>query len=179
MEFLNSLYTGIVDLTNSDVFNVMIFIIMIILVIVCIANIAKTKKTIKKYNSLMRKLGNGTNLETMLRGYITNVENIEKRNEELFSYCHKLDERLVRCIQKVGMVRYNAFEDTGSDLCFAIALLDYEDSGVVINGIYSREGSATYAKPVTKGSSTYTLSIEEVQAIDLAKRNSGTYFANV
>ena len=70
-------------------------------------------------------------------------------------------------------------EDTGSDLCFAIALLDFEDTGVVINGIYSRDGSSTYAKPVEKGTSTYTLSTEEIQAIDMAKRNAGTYFANV
>ncbi len=179
MEFLNNLYMGIVNITNQEYFNVIVFILIILVTIMAIANNIKTKKTIKKYNSLMRKLGNGTNLETMIRGYIETVEKVDKKNTEVLDYCNRLDEKIVKCIQKVGMVRYNAFEDTGSDLCFAIALLDYEDSGVVINGIYSREGSATYAKPVNKGSSTYTLSTEEVQAIDLAKRNAGTYFATI
>lgn len=179
MEFLNNLYMSIVNITNQESFSVIMFVIMILLIIIVIANNIKTRKTVRKYNSLMKKLGNGTNLETMIRGYIESVEKVEKKNQEVLEYCNRLDEKIVKCIQKVGMVRYNAFEDTGSDLCFAIALLDYEDSGVVINGIYSREGSATYAKPVNKGGSSYTLSTEEIQAIDLAKRNAGTYFATI
>lgn len=179
MDLLNNLYMGIVNITNQENFGVIMFVVMLLLIILTIANSIKTKKTLKKYNSLMRKLGNGTSLETMLRGYIEKVDNVDKKNVEVLEYCNRLDEKIVKCIQKVGMVRYNAFEDTGSDLCFAIALLDYEDTGVVINGIYSREGSSTYAKPVNKGGSTYTLSTEEVQAIDLAKRNAGTYFATI
>lgn len=179
MEFLNNLYATIVNITNEEYFNLIVFAIMILAIFMSIINSVKTRKTIKKYNSLMKKLGNGTNLETMLRGYIDTVNKVDRKNQEVLEYCNRLDEKIVKCIQKVGMVRYNAFEDTGSDLCFAIALLDYEDSGVVINGIYSREGSATYAKPVNKGGSNYTLSTEEVQAIDLAKRNAGTYFATI
>ena len=57
-------------------------------------------------------------------------------------------------------------KDTGSDLSFALALLDENNNGVLLNGIYSREMSNIYAKPVTKGESSYTLSIEEKQAID-------------
>ena len=179
MEFFNNLYATIVNITNEEYFNVVLFVVMILVIFMAIMNNVKTTKTIKKYNSLMKKLGNGTNLETMLRSYVDTVEKVDKKNQEVLQYCNRLDDKIVKCIQKVGMVRYNAFEDTGSDLCFAIALLDYEDSGVVINGIYSREGSATYAKPVSKGSSSYTLSTEEVQAIDLAKRNAGSYYANV
>ena len=66
------------------------------------------------------------------------------------------------------MVRYNAFSDTGSDLSFTLALLDEQNNGVVLNGIYSREMSNIYAKPITNGNSTYTLSEEERQAIDKA-----------
>lgn len=179
MELLNNLYAGIVNITSQEYFDVIVFVLMILAIIMAIANNIKTRKTLKKYNSLMKKLGNGTNLETMLRGYVDTVDKVERKNQEVLEYCNRLDDKIVKCIQKVGMVRYNAFEDTGSDLCFAIALLDYEDTGVVINGIYSREGSATYAKPVNKGGSNYTLSTEEVQAIDLAKRNAGTYFATI
>ena len=76
-----------------------------------------------------------------------------------------LEEDLEGCIQKVGIVRYSAFQDTGSDLSFSLALLDEKNNGVVFNGIYSREMSNIYAKPVENGNSKYTLSNEEVEAI--------------
>ena len=66
------------------------------------------------------------------------------------------------------MVRYNAFRDTGSDLSFTLALLDENNNGVVLNGIYSREMSNIYAKPIENGKSTYTLSDEEQKAIERA-----------
>ncbi len=179
MDILNNLYQKVIEISNLEYFNAIILGVMLILIIGAIINSCKTKSIIKKYNGLMKKLGNGTNLETMIRQYIEKVEKVDVKNKEVLEYCDRLDQKLIKCIQKVGMVRYNAFEDTGSDLCFAIALLDFEDTGVVINGIYSRDGSSTYAKPVEKGESKYTLSTEEVQAIDMAKRNSGTYFAKI
>ena len=66
-----------------------------------------------------------------------------------------------KSIQKVGIIRYNAYKDTGSDLSFTLALLDENNNGVVLNGIYSREMSNIYAKPIENGKSTYTLSDEE------------------
>ena len=74
----------------------------------------------------------------------------------------------MKCIQKIGIVRYSAFKDTGSDLSFALALLDENNDGVVLNGIYSREMSNIYAKPIQNGKSTYTVSEEETQAISKA-----------
>lgn len=76
------------------------------------------------------------------------------------------------CTQKVGVVRYNAIEKVGADLSFAIAMLDAEDNGIVLNGIYSRDGSYVYSKPVQNGQSTYQLSDEEKEAIRLAKENN-------
>ena len=71
------------------------------------------------------------------------------------------------------MVRYNAFKDTGSDLSFTLALLDEHNDGVVLNGIYSREMSNIYAKPVKNGTSTYTMSDEERQAVQKAINSDG------
>ena len=62
-----------------------------------------------------------------------------------------------------------------SDLSFAVALLDEENSGVVFNGIYSREMSNIYAKPVEKGNSSYTLSDEEAEAINKAINSNNIY----
>ena len=64
------------------------------------------------------------------------------------------------------------FLKVGADLSFAIAMLDAEDNGIVLNGIYSRDGSYVYSKPVQNGQSTYQLSDEEKEAIRLAKENN-------
>ena len=122
----------------------------------------------KKYRDFMKKVGNGKNLEEDLETYMYRVEKVEKQNAEISTYIKNLDEDLTRCIQKVGIVRYNAFKDTGSELSFALALLDENDNGVVLNGIYSREMSNIYAKPVEHGKSNYTISEEESQAIQKA-----------
>ena len=118
-----------------------------------------------KYNKFMKKIGNGKNIEEDLENYMYRVERVERQNAEIISYCKNLDDEVAKCIQKVGIVRYSAFKDTGSDLSFAVAMLDENNDGVVFNGIYSREMSNIYAKPVKKGVSEYTLSEEEKEAI--------------
>ena len=111
----------------------------------------------------------------MLRKYINEVENVSNKNHELTAYLDKLNNDLTTCIQKVGIVRYSAFKDTGSDLSFALAMLNDENTGVILNGIYSAEASNIYAKPVTKGKSTYTISEEEQQALNIAMNSSETH----
>ena len=96
------------------------------------------------------------------------VDKVEKENSEIKHLINIVDEDVRNCIQKVGIVRYSAFKDTGSDLSFALALLDEKNNGVVLNGIYSREMSNIYAKPVENGKSTYTISKEEEEAIKKA-----------
>ena len=96
----------------------------------------------------MNKLGNGNNLEEMMKEYIKRVEIVETKNNEIMEYCKVIDDNIKRCSQKMGIVRYNAFKDTGSDLSFALAILDDHNNGVVLNGIYARDSSNIYAKPV-------------------------------
>ena len=126
-----------------------------------------------KYNKFMKKIGNGKNIEEDLENYMYRVERVERQNAEIISYCKNLDDEVAKCIQKVGMVRYSAFKDTGSDLSFAVAMLDENNDGVVFNGIYSREMSNIYAKPVKNGVSEYTLSEEEKEAIRRAIEMNG------
>ena len=103
------------------------------------------------------------------------VERVERQNAEITSFIQTLDKNLEKCIQKIGIVRYNAFKDTGSDLSFTLALLDEKNNGVVLNGIYSREMSNIYAKPVKEGKSQYTLSEEEQEAIKRAIQSEKIY----
>ena len=106
----------------------------------------------------------------LLKKYIEEVKAIEKDNGEIKNYYTKLDQDIASCIQKVGLVRYNAFKDVGSDLSFAIALLDGNDNGVVLNGIYGSEYSNIYAKPIKTKGSSYQLSQEEEYAIEIAEQ---------
>ena len=76
--------------------------------------------------------------------------------------------RAKNCIQKVGIYRYNAYKDTGSDLSFTVCLLDEKNNGVVFNGIYSRDMSNIYAKPIENGMSKYKVTPEEQEAINRA-----------
>ena len=137
--------------------------------------IIKLSSINKKYKTFMKKLGNGENIEEDLENYIYRVERVEKENNQIRNLIDSLDSNMENCIQKIGMVRYNAFKDTGSNLSFALALLDEHNNGVVFNGIYSREMSNIYAKPVEKGQSKYTVSEEEKEAIQMAVDSKEMY----
>lgn len=156
---------GIIVFLRTDNFLLMLSIIVGILTIGFISILYSNIKLKNKYNKFMKKIGNGKNIEEDLENYMYRVERVERQNAEIISYCKNLDDEVAKCIQKVGIVRYSAFKDTGSDLSFAVAMLDENNDGVVFNGIYSREMSNIYAKPVKKGVSEYTLSEEEKEAI--------------
>ena len=71
-------------------------------------------------------------------------------------------------LQHIGLVRFNPFEDTGSDQSFAIALLDDRRDGIVISSLHGRANTRVFAKPVDDGESAHNLSDEEAQAIRIA-----------
>ena len=163
------------EILKNDTFFVIIGILVIVLflgmciILIIIANLNK------RYQQFMKKLGNGRNIEEDLENYMYRVEKVEKQNADIISFCKGLEEDVTTCIQKIGIVRYNAFKDTGSDLSFALAMLDEKNNGVVLNGIYSREMSNIYAKPVENGKSKYTISEEEQEAIDRAINSKEVY----
>lgn len=159
------------NIINSIGLNNLLLILSIIVIVLLIAFLLVLGKVIslnKKYKRFMKKLGSSENLEEDLENYMYRVDRVEKQNADIMNQINGLDKDLKSCIQKVGIVRYSAFQDTGSDLSFTLALLDEHDNGVVFNGIYSREMSNIYAKPVENGNSKYTLSEEEQEAIKRA-----------
>lgn len=159
---------SILSFFKTDLFLIIIILSIIILFILHISNIIKLSKLRKSYLQFMKKLGKGENIEEILKKYIDTVEKVEKNQEELNNYLNNLEKNMNTCINKIGLVRYNAFKDTGSDLSFTLAILNEYNDGVVLNGIYSREMSNIYAKQVKDGKSNNTLSEEEKQAIQKA-----------
>lgn len=162
---------NLLEFLKTDNFLLMIFWVNIIFIILLVFCVFKIIKLNKDYTFLMKKLGNGEKFSDMLRTYLNEVAEIKKDNTEIKAYYTKLDKDLNSCIQKIGLVRYNAFKDVGSDLSFAIALLDNNNDGVVFNGLYGSESSNIYAKPIKNGKSEYQLSEEEKYAIEIAEQN--------
>lgn len=147
------------------------FILIIINCLLLFSNIKKTNRIKVKYNRFMNGLSD-RNMEELLEKCLESVNFVNNKNREIELKINEIERNLIQCIQKVGIVRFNAFDNVGSDLSFSIALLDNNDSGIVVSGIYSRDSSSTYAKPVSSGKSRYTLSAEEIQAINIAKKTN-------
>ena len=166
---------NILELLKTDTFLLILTGIVLLLIIGFIIVIAKFSSINKKYKTLMKKIGNGKDINETLENYMDKVSSVELQNSEIMQYVTNLDKDMEKCIQKIGIVRYSAFKDTGSDLSFALAMLDENNNGVVFNGIYSREMSNIYAKPVENGKSKYTISEEEQEAIDKAIGNDNIY----
>ena len=158
----------ILEFTKNEMFGIWILGAGIILLILYIINLIRISKIRKEYKEFMSKLGNGTDIKEILDNHIEKINKTIAKNEELEKFCNNLDAGMKNCIQKVGIYRYNAYKDTGSDLSFTLALLDENNDGVVLNGIYSREMSNIYAKPIKNGKSTYKITDEESQAINKA-----------
>lgn len=157
------------EILKSDAFLLILLIAVVILIVLYIVNTIKLSKIRESYSQFIKKLGNNTNIEDDLRRFISKVEQVEQENKEIQEYANNLNSNMKGCLQKIGIVRYSAFSDVGSDLSFTLAMLDAKDNGVILNGIYSADSSNIYAKPITNGTSTYALSQGEKEALEKAK----------
>jgi hypothetical protein len=107
-------------------------------------------------------------LETTLAEYLAHVEAVDKRLTELSAEYKQLSVTNSLASQKISIVRFNPFGDTGGDQSFSLAVLDAHDSGYVLSSIHGRQGTRVYVKPIDFGKSKYTLSAEEQQALNQA-----------
>ncbi|MBR4113218.1 MAG: DUF4446 family protein [Anaerotignum sp.] len=144
-----------------------------VLFILCIVLFVKFSGQKKRYDYFMGANRRPShNLEMKIQDYYETSKRIEEKYSKLLDMVTDMDKTDKTKIQKVGLIRYNPFDEMGGNLCFALALLDGHDNGVVLNGIHSRTGSFTYAKPIEMGVSTYMLSEEEIKAVEMAKNNT-------
>lgn len=152
-----------------NLYILVVAIILVMLTATIIYLLFAYNKLQKKYNSFISKFEKNENIEDTLDDYIQFVKNVNEENKIIKANELELEKRLDKSLQKLGIVRYNAFDDVGSELSFALALLDKKDNGFVINAIYSRSSSNVYIKPIDNGTSKYHLSDEEIKAISKAK----------
>lgn len=106
--------------------------------------------------------------EGMIAEQIKRLRSADSIMKSLLQEQDKISESISKSIQKVGVVRFNPFNDTGGDQSFSFALLDQRNNGLVISSLYTREGVRVFSKPIEKGLSKYGLSKEEKEAIKKA-----------
>jgi hypothetical protein len=112
--------------------------------------------------------GESGGIDEILDRQLKRIEGLSERVNALNKLHHELENLSQRTIQKVGVIRYNPFADTGGDQSFAIALLDSLGNGVVLSSLHSRTDTRVFAKPVQSGRSKFQLSDEEQDAIKKA-----------
>jgi hypothetical protein len=110
-------------------------------------------------------------LENVLYSLGEDLKNLNLNQEKTEKYLKEVEERLRKSLKQVGIVRFNPFNDTGSNQSFSIALLDENGDGAVISTLYSRDNIKTYAKPIKEYKSEHNLTPEEEEAI---KRTKGS-----
>lgn len=129
----------------------------------------KLAKMSKRYKKLMAGM-DGANIERLLMGHIDEVRQLVKKVDAMEQENKRINLMAKKSIQKVGIVRYNAFESVGSDLSYSIALLDAQNDGIILTSIFGRDESRCYAKPVIGGASSYSLAEEEKNALSEAMK---------
>ncbi len=161
---------GLSTLINQNLLTIVIVLmalvcVVLIVAVIAIAEIIKLKKS---YNKVLGGCNDTQSLEEKFKEFYETSSEIKEKYDKISEAVMDLSKNMDKCIQKVGIIRYNPFDEAGGNLCFAIALLDSENNGVILNGIHSRSGCYTYAKPVEMGVSEYVLSQEEMQALNMA-----------
>ncbi|AYD41371.1 DUF4446 family protein [Clostridium fermenticellae] len=158
---------NIVQLINN--FQVYILLGFLVLILILFILLITTNRSLnrleKKYKRLMRGV-NSTDLEELINSYLNKIDKTQENYKYMKDLYENLNKKFKKCIQKYSIIRYRAFEDVGSDLSFSIALLDENNDGIIITGIYGRNQSTTYAKPIDKGMSRYELSDEEKHVLN-------------
>ena len=126
---------------------------------------------VRHYRRLGRSVGEGkldVLLERMLERSELESQEIQALRDRISALGHDVQSHL----QQVGVVRYNAFDDTGGDQSFAVAMLDAHGNGAIFNGLYHRKDCRVFAKPVREWKSTYSMSDEETEAIRKAREGT-------
>jgi hypothetical protein len=110
----------------------------------------------------------GRSLESVLDAHLDKVFAVARELDELAARSAILEATTRRAFQRVGLVRFNPFEDTGGNQSFAIAILDASGDGFVLSSLHARGGTRMFAKSLAGGRAEAALSAEETEAVRLA-----------
>jgi len=118
--------------------------------------------------TILKRGASGESLVDKVASQALQIDELSRRLDEQAAQKDYLTDVLAGTVQRVAVVRYDAFEDMGGKLSFSIAMLDESGDGVILTSIYGRSENRTYAKAVRGGGSSHVLSMEETEALRIA-----------
>ena len=159
--FLNNLGLGSLDI---GVVILVLCIIILILLVINITNICSINKLKKKYNKFMTGK-NAKSLENEIIALFEDNKFIKSSIDKNKKYIRTLYKNMESTFQKIGIIKYDAFNQMGGKLSFCLALLDENNNGFILNSVHSAEGCYSYTKEIINGESSISLGEEEKQAL--------------
>ena len=144
---------------------VVVLVAAVVLLGVWVAWLQRSEAVLRRRLRRVLPQGESGGIDEILDRQLKSVESLSERVDALNKLHHELEHLSQRTIQKVAVIRYNPFSDTGGDQSFAIALLDSLGNGVVVSSLHSRTDTRVFAKPIQSGRSKFQLSDEEQDAI--------------
>lgn len=145
--------------------------VVIILLIMIIINMVQTSKLKKKYKKFMSGK-NAKSLEDTLIKRLDQVDSLMEANSANEKSINQIFKDMKFTFQKIGLVKYDAFNEMGGKLSFSLALLNQTNDGFVLNAVHSREGCYTYIKEIVDGNSIIVLAEEEQEALKMAMESN-------
>ncbi len=151
-----------------------IVVFLIVVTVLCIVLIALGVILFVRQGRLNARLNrmmtgaDGDDIEASLNDKFRRLEELEKREKDDDADIQGIYDKFENAYQKTGIVKYDAYRENGGKLSFAIAMLDENNNGFVVNVMNSREGSFSYIKEITAGESSIELGDEEAEALSKA-----------
>lgn len=161
---LEQIGLGSLDLTYLFIVSFGLILILIILMIIQTVRLSKLSKKYKKFMSGK----NAKSLEKDIMGLYEDNKFVKVSAEKNRKDIQTLYRKLESAYQKVGIVKYDAFNQMGGQLSFSLALLDENDNGFILNSVHSTEGCYSYTKEIKGGLCDISLGDEEKKALDIA-----------
>jgi hypothetical protein len=149
----------------------LVLFLLVVLSLLWLAALQRRHSELRRRYAALLSGASGEDLGELLTTYEEQLRQTTSTAEKLTTGADRMETKVRRSLQRLGLVRFNAFEGLGGEQSFAVALLDDEGAGVVLSSLQGRGESRLYAKPVENWVSTYTLSAEEKEAIGRARQS--------
>ena len=156
---------------DSDYLIIALAAIVVVMIVLWIVNIIQIKKLKKNYKIFM-KGKDAKSLEEVLIRRLDQVDSLILSNKQNEKDIQNIFANMKFTFQKVGLVKYDAFQEMGGKLSFSVALLNEKNDGFVLNAVHSRDGCYTYIKEIVDGNSIIVLAEEEQEALKMAMESN-------
>ena len=143
--------------------------VLLLLALIAVVVLARRVGRVERRLVSLTRGEDGRSLEALLEAHLDKVLSLGREVDAVKVRTAVLEVTGRRAFQRVGLVRYNPFEETGGNQSFALALLDADEDGFIISSLHARAGTRVYAKALSAGRSEGALSDEESEALGLAR----------